>query len=104
MLDASDDVHRELSGVAQDVELAIWIDGAIAVRLRGAMLWTHFGVSGPVALDASRHWLRAQLEGRAVADHHQLPPRRTFDDVDADWTRQAAAHPRASVQTDARAR
>ena len=63
------------------------------------MLWTHFGVSGPVALNASRHWHRAQLEGRTVAITVNFRPGRTFDDVDADWTRQAAEHPRASVQT-----
>ena len=39
------------------------------VRLAGALLWTHFGVSGPVAMNASRHWLRAQLEGRRGGDH-----------------------------------
>src|SRR4030095_1150322 len=67
LLLTGDGVHRELSGVAQDVELAIWIDGCIDVRLRGAILWTHFGVSGPVAMDASRHWHRAQIDGHRVA-------------------------------------
>jgi len=28
----------------------------------GSLLFTHTGISGPVALDASRHWLRARLE------------------------------------------
>ena len=57
-------VHARVSGVSQDVELAVWIDGAIAVRATGSMLWTHFGISGPVALNVSRHWLRARVEGR----------------------------------------
>ena len=42
------------------------------------MLWTHFGVSGPVALDASRHWLRAQIDGAPCRHHRELPPRRTI--------------------------
>ena len=42
-----DQMHDALSGVAQDVDIALWIDGAIAERVRGALLWTHFGVSGP---------------------------------------------------------
>ena len=58
-------LHGTLSGVSQDVELAIWIEGRVAVRIAGALLWTHFGVSGPAALNASRHWLRARVE-RAV--------------------------------------
>lgn len=41
--------------------------GANPVRVRGAMLWTHFGVSGPAVLDVSRHWHRSRLEGRQVA-------------------------------------
>src|SRR5207249_3843034 len=60
-------MHAELSGVAHDVELAVRVDGAVAARFTGALLWTHFGISGPVALNASRHWLRATLEGRRVA-------------------------------------
>src|SRR6266550_1509143 len=50
-LDADRSVHRELSGVSQNVELAVRVDGAVAVRLTGALLWTHFGISGPVALN-----------------------------------------------------
>jgi predicted Rossmann fold flavoprotein len=94
-----EEIHRELSGVSQDVELAVWIDGAVDIRLRGALLWTHFGISGPVAMNASRHWLRAQRDLREVAITVNFCPNQQFDQVDADWTRLAAAHPRTSVQT-----
>ncbi len=93
-----DDLHRELSGVAQDVELAVWVDGAVAVRLEGALLWTHFGLSGPVALNASRHWLRAELEGRAVRLTANFRPGERFDAVDARWAALARERPSASVQ------
>ena len=99
LLDAADGLHAAVSGVSHDAELAVWIDGAIAIRLNGSLLWTHLGISGPVALDASRHWLRAQLEGRPVALTVNLRPGRSFDEVDADWQRLAIANPRASVQT-----
>jgi len=92
-----DGLHRALSGVSQDVELAIWIDGRVAVRLAGALLWTHFGVSGPAALNASRHWLRGRVEGRAVRMTVSFLPGRTMPHVDAEWMRRAAAHPRATV-------
>ena len=99
LLDRSDVVHAEVSGVSQDVELAVWVDDAVEIRLSGSLLWTHFGISGPVALNASRHWLRAQLEGRTVSMTANLRPGESFDGVDADWQRRARANPRASMQT-----
>ena len=99
LLAATDSVHGEVSGVSHDVELAVWVDRAIAIRLTGSLLWTHFGISGPVALNASRHWLRAQLEGRPVSMTANLRPGEQFDDVDAEWQRRAIANPKASIQT-----
>jgi len=99
LLPRDEPLHGQLSGVAQDVELAIWIDGTIDTRLRGALLWTHFGVSGPVALNASRHWMRAQVEQRQVAITINFVAGRSFDDVEAQWTRDMREHPRTSVQT-----
>ena len=98
LLDATDTVHAAVSGVSQEVELTVWIDRAVAVRLTGSLLWTHFGISGPVVLNASRHWLRAQLEGRPVALTVSFRPGADFDAADADWQRRAAANPKASVQ------
>jgi predicted Rossmann fold flavoprotein len=92
-------VHTELSGVSQDVELAVWIDGAIAVRVAGALLWTHIGASGPVALNVSRHWLRARLEGRTVSITANLRPGEQFGGVEAQWISLARDHPKAWVQT-----
>jgi predicted Rossmann fold flavoprotein len=50
-----------LAGVAQPVELR-W-KGEAPGRCRGQLLCTHFGVSGPAVLDASRHVLRALAVG-----------------------------------------
>src|SRR5262245_8144864 len=50
--------HARLSGIAHPAAVTIRSKGVSPVRLEGAMLWTHFGVSGPVMLNASRHWLR----------------------------------------------
>jgi predicted Rossmann fold flavoprotein len=92
-------MHRELTGVSHDVELAVWVDGAVAVRLPGALLWTHFGVSGPVSLNASRHWLRAQLEGRPVSITANFRAGAPFEVVDAEWQQLAIDSARASIQT-----
>lgn len=57
------DFHSPLSGIAQEVALSLTIEDERPVRISGPMLWTHFGVSGPAAMDASRHWHRAVLSG-----------------------------------------
>ena len=92
-------IHRELSGVSHEVELAVWVDGRISTRLAGSLLWTHFGISGPVSLNASRHWLRAELEGRPVRVTANFCPGGTFETQERWWTTTASARPKASVLT-----
>jgi predicted Rossmann fold flavoprotein len=99
VLDGTDPFHTHLSGVSQPVELSIRVDGAVATRLTGSMLWTHFGISGPVALNASRHWLRAAMDGRSVTITANFCQGRSFDGVDTELTRFAAARPKASVHS-----
>ncbi|GJM24269.1 MAG: flavoprotein [Phycisphaerae bacterium] len=57
------DVHRHLSGISHSAVISVKTTNAKPVRVKGELLWTHFGLSGPVALDASRHWHRAEVEG-----------------------------------------
>ena len=97
--DAPASIHAGLSGISVDGEISIWIDGAIDRRLSGALLWTHFGVSGPLALNASRHWARARLDGRDVRLTLNLYPHDRFDDLDARWVSAASARPRASTRS-----
>lgn len=92
-------IHAGLSGTAIDGELSVWIDGAIATRLPGALLFTHFGVSGPLALNASRHWARARVEGRSVRLTLNFYPGQPFDAVDARWVASASENPRATVRS-----
>jgi predicted Rossmann fold flavoprotein len=68
--------HARLAGVSQEVELTI--RGRRPVRQRGALLWTHFGVSGPAALDASRYWHATVRDETAVRVSANLVP-------DRDW-------------------
>ena len=97
LLAASEPLHAELSGVSQAVELSIWIDGRTAQRVSGSMLWTHFGVSGPAALDASRHLLRAEIEGRTAAITVNFCGGASFDTIDQQWTALASERPRSTV-------
>ena len=92
-------IHRELAGVSHEVELAIWIDGAVSISLTGALLWTHFGVSGPVVLNASRHWARATIEEREVRLTAGFYPGRRFDDVEEMWIARGRSRPTTSVRS-----
>jgi len=67
LLDDGTPSSAVVSGVAAPVGLELEVDGRIATRISGSMLWTHFGVSGPAALDLSRHWLRHSLNGAQPA-------------------------------------
>lgn len=92
-------LHPALSGVAHPADLSLWTGNAVAARFSGSMLWTHFGISGPVVLDASRHWLRARLEARQPRLTVSFCPGDRFDSLDQRWTTLAAARPRASLQS-----
>ncbi len=68
---------KTLSGTSADVELSV-VAGRVVRRERGSMLLTHFGVSGPVVLDISRHWIAAQ-PAKLVAN---FLPGETFESAD----------------------
>ena len=73
--------HASLSGSSHDVTLTTFVKGkAVDVR-RGSLLWTHFGVSGPVVMDASRFWTGARERGEQAELSVSLVP---------DWTQEAA--------------
>lgn len=98
VLDADTSFHRAVSGVSHDAEIAIWIDGAVYTRLRGSLLWTHFGVSGPLALNASRHWCRARQEGHRVDATLNFFPGRSFEDLDRRLIDATDETPKTAVQ------
>jgi predicted Rossmann fold flavoprotein len=99
LLNETNAVHTELSGISHDVEVAVWIDGSVAVRRTGSLLWTHVGVSGPVILDASRHWARARLENRSVRVTINMYPDQSFSIVDEAWIQLARRRPTATIRS-----
>jgi predicted Rossmann fold flavoprotein len=91
--------HADLSGVSHEAEVAVWLEGRIAERIQGPLLWTHFGISGPAALDVSRFWTRATCDNRRVELALNFLPGRSFDDADACLAAFAAERSRASLHT-----
>ncbi len=89
--------HVPLSGVSHDVTLTVRENGRQGVRRTGPLLWTHFGVSGPVVLDVSRFWLRARLEGRAPTLEANLVPSLGFEAAERELLALARASPHLSL-------
>ena len=93
------DTHASLSGVAHRAAVTVGGEGGEAVRIEGSMLWTHFGISGPVALNASRHWHRARVEDGDARVLLAACPDDTFESIEAWWRERERARPRALVAT-----
>lgn len=91
--------HAPLSGIAHDVEVSVQSPGAKPSRHLGPMLWTHFGVSGPAILDASRHWHRARLQEREVAVWVNMLPGNDLASADARWAQITSQQPRITLST-----
>jgi predicted Rossmann fold flavoprotein len=91
--------HRRLAGVAHPVRLDLRADGTFTTRLDGALLWTHFGMSGPVALNMSRHWHRARLASAAFDVVLNVCPGETLESLEQWWLEQERERPRARAAT-----
>lgn len=89
--------HAALSGLSHEVELTTVVEGREADRRTGCLLWTHFGISGPVVLDVSRFWTLATHQGICVDLYANFAPSRTPDEVKAWLLAQAAEHPKRSL-------
>jgi predicted Rossmann fold flavoprotein len=93
------DRHASLTGVSHTAAFGLRVNGRVAVRLEGPLLWTHFGMSGPVVLNLSRHWHRARLDGASIEVVVNLCPGETFESLEAWWLDQERERPRARANT-----
>ncbi|MFO0838858.1 MAG: aminoacetone oxidase family FAD-binding enzyme [Phycisphaerae bacterium] len=93
------DFHCPLSGLSQPVELTIRARDVKAQRIGGALLWTHFGVSGPAPMDASRVYLRRRLENRAPALYANFLPGEAFESAESWLSNVASASPTTRIRT-----
>ena len=89
--------HAELSGISVMVEFSTFINGKVIDRRTGSLLWTHFGVSGPVVMDASRHWTLARVNGQEVKIQCNFFPGQSFEEVEKWLITAAAARPRGTM-------
>jgi predicted Rossmann fold flavoprotein len=89
--------HAELSGLSLPVELSTFAGGKLIDRRAGSLLWTHFGISGPVVMDASRHWILARASGQLVEMRCNFLPGQSFEQVERRLLDTAASRPRISL-------
>ena len=89
--------HRGLSGLSHDVTLTTVVAGEHIDVRTGSMLWTHFGVSGPVVMDASRWWTWAREQGQRADVFANLVPAWTTEAARQWFMAEAAASPRRSL-------
>ena len=95
--------HAELSGISQDVQLSIFQNNKRIDDRTGSLLWTHFGISGPVVMDASRHWTIAHESAQSSADAPtllcNLLPGESFQQVEQWLIQSTSNRPKASMLT-----
>ncbi|MBI3268972.1 MAG: aminoacetone oxidase family FAD-binding enzyme [Planctomycetes bacterium] len=104
------ELHTRLQGLTLPAALTLRVGGKKEATCAGSLLFTHFGLSGPAALDLSRHWLRVPegLERRVEVHFLPGPDLRRAEEpgglperaaLEAAWLAAAAADPRATVQS-----
>lgn len=89
--------HKVLSGLSQEVELTTMVLGREVDRRTGSLLWTHFGISGPVVMDASRFWTLAQEQGETAGLYGNFLPDQTQEQVREWFLKQVSDNPRRSL-------
>ena len=91
--------HAALAGVSQEVELSVFAGGKRIDQRTGSLLWTHFGISGPVVMDASRHWTVAFDTGVVPTLRCNLLPGQSFQQVEQWLIQSMTNRPKASMLT-----
>jgi predicted Rossmann fold flavoprotein len=89
--------HSSVSGLSQEVTLTTVVAGKNADVRTGSLLWTHFGVSGPIVMDASRVWTWARNRGAETQVYVNVLPGRTCEQAKRWYIMQASASPRRSL-------
>jgi predicted Rossmann fold flavoprotein len=89
--------HKSLSGLSHEVKLITMVSGRKVDSRTGSLLWTHFGISGPVVMDASRFWCLAQEQGKPAEVYANFLPGYTQEEVREWFMEQTRDHPRRSL-------
>ncbi|MGD8822227.1 MAG: NAD(P)/FAD-dependent oxidoreductase [Anaerolineales bacterium] len=99
-LDTQGDVAQRLQGLAlRNIKVSVWVQGSKRAEAFGEMLFTHFGVSGPIILTLSRGVVDALRLGRPVEISIDLKPALDDGKLKARLLRDLDSHGRQQYQT-----
>jgi hypothetical protein len=99
-LETAGDVAPRLQGLSlHNVNVRLWINGKKQAEAFGEMLFTHFGVSGPIILSLSGRIVDALRQGRRVTLSIDLKPALDERKLDARLLRDLDAHGKRQFRT-----
>jgi predicted Rossmann fold flavoprotein len=99
-LETAGDVAARLQGLSlRNVAVGVWIDGRKRGEAFGEMLFTHFGLSGPIVLSLSRQVVDALRLGQRVVLSIDLKPALDERKLDARLLRDLDAHGKQQFHT-----
>jgi predicted Rossmann fold flavoprotein len=92
-LETAGNLARRLQGLSlHNVAICVWINGKKQAEAFGEMLFTHFGVSGPMILYLSKQIVDALSQGQPVTLSIDLKPALDESKLDARLLRDLDAH------------
>ncbi len=99
-LETAGDVAPRLQGLSlRNVSVRLWLDGKKQAEMFGEMLFTHFGVSGPIILSLSGRIVDALRQGQSVTLSIDLKPALDEHKLDARLLRDLDAHGKRQFRT-----
>ena len=98
-LEVEDDWVKELQGLAlRNVRATLLADGKKAGEMFGEMLFTHFGVSGPIILSLSRQAAQLLEAGSFLELEIDLKPALSLEQLDARLVRDFEKYQRKEIK------
>ena len=99
-LETAGDVAPRLQGLSlRNVTARVWVEGKKQAEMFGEMLFTHFGLSGPIILSLSRQVVDALRQGQRVILSIDLKPALDESKLDARLLRDLDAHGKQQFHT-----
>jgi predicted flavoprotein YhiN len=99
-LETAGDVAPRLQGLSlRNVTVQVWVNGKKQAEAFGEMLFTHFGLSGPIILSLSRQVVDALRLGQRVSLSIDLKPALDEGKLDARLLRDLDAHGKQQFHT-----
>ncbi len=99
-LETAGDIAPRLQGLSlRNVSVRMWADGKKQAEAFGEMLFTHFGLSGPIILSLSRQVVDALRQGQKVTLAIDLKPALDEHKLDARLLRDLDEHGKQQYQT-----